>query len=79
MLCVLFSSQSTDADTGIVGTLDQVFALLRLEAQSIVAANPQVRMLDFYTLSAVSTSVFSQGEGMHCHSCRLFNKDVDLF
>lgn len=57
-----FYSQHADAASGLVDTLDQVFMLLRLEAQSIAEANPQVRMLDFYTLSAVSSD---QEEGMN--------------
>lgn len=61
----MFSSQDTRAATGTVDTLDQVFMLLRLQAQSIVEALPQVRMLDFYTLSAVSVHLSNENQDIH--------------
>lgn len=74
----MFSSQSTDAATGMVEILDQVFILLRRQAQSIMEASPQVRMLDFYTLSAVSVWLMHGSRGMHSTTSSANTNDKHL-
>eukprot|EP00904_Undaria_pinnatifida_P002396 jgi/Undpi1/12157/HiC_scaffold_5.g01833.m1 len=52
LLANLPSPRGFPADSWLVEIMDQVFIQIREEAQSIADANAQVRVLDFYMLSA---------------------------